>query len=89
MVILITNIIELPFSLYKTFILENKYGFNKMTIKLWCFDLLKSTVIGLIFLTPVLYLLLYFLKTFHLYGGSIHGLLIVITAVFNILHPLL
>ena len=72
-VILITNIIELPFSLYKTFVLENKYGFNKMSFKLWCFDLIKSTVIGLIFLTPVLYLLCISLKTFHLYGGSIHG----------------
>ena len=29
MVILITNIIELPFSLYKTFVLENKYGLIK------------------------------------------------------------
>jgi len=81
-VILITNIIELPFSLYKTFILENKYGFNKMTFKLWCFDLVKSTIIGLIFMTPILYLLLFFFENLSSLWWLYSWVLIVITAVF-------
>jgi len=35
-----------PFSLYRTFRLEAKYGFNTMTIRLWLTDLLKSLAIG-------------------------------------------
>ena len=82
MVILITNIIELPFSLYKTFVLENKYGFNKMTFKLWCFDLIKSTVIGLIFMTPFCIYVMYFFENLSSLWWFYSWLLIVITAVF-------
>ncbi|OGW24317.1 MAG: peptidase M48 [Nitrospirae bacterium GWC2_42_7] len=40
------SIIEIPFSLYSTFKLENKYGFNTMTMKLWIKDFLKSILIS-------------------------------------------
>lgn len=44
------TVLGLPFSLYRNFRIENKYGFNTMTIKLWAEDLLKglavATVIG-------------------------------------------
>jgi STE24 endopeptidase len=35
-----------PFSLYRNFRIENKYGFNTMTLKLWITDLLKGITIG-------------------------------------------
>ena len=38
--------IGIPFSLYRTFRIENKYGFNTMTVKLWITDLLKGLAIG-------------------------------------------
>lgn len=40
------NVISIPFSLYSTFKIENKYGFNTMTPKLWITDFLKSLVIS-------------------------------------------
>ncbi len=40
------SIIGIPFSLYSTFQIENKYGFNTMTLKLWFSDLLKGLAIG-------------------------------------------
>ncbi|RQW77655.1 MAG: M48 family peptidase [Geobacter sp.] len=43
-------ILDLPFSLYTTFGIENRYGFNTTTARLWLADLAKSTVIGLILL---------------------------------------
>ena len=88
MVILITNILELPFSLYKTFVLENKYGFNKMTFKLWCFDLLKSTIIGLIFMTPILYLLLFFFENLSSLWWFYSWAFAIMALFLNILHPL-
>ncbi len=45
---LVQTIIGLPFSLYKNFVLEEKFGFNRMSFGLWCSDLLKSLLIGTI-----------------------------------------
>ncbi|GBD97449.1 MAG TPA: M48 family peptidase [Nitrospirae bacterium] len=42
------TIISMPFSLYNTFKIENKYGFNTMTFKLWISDTLKSLIISTI-----------------------------------------
>lgn len=50
-----STFLSIPFSLYSTFRIENKYGFNTMTLKLWIADLLKSTLISTI-LTGVILL---------------------------------
>ncbi|WP_303722975.1 M48 family metallopeptidase [Malonomonas rubra] len=46
LLLLLQLIVGLPFSLYRNFVLEEKFGFNKMTFKLWCADTLKSLLIG-------------------------------------------
>jgi STE24 endopeptidase len=38
--------IDLPMSWYQTFVLEERFGFNKTTLKLWLIDMLKSSLIG-------------------------------------------
>ena len=43
--------ISIPFSLYGTFKIENKYGFNTMTLKLWISDFVKSLVISTIMMS--------------------------------------
>lgn len=40
------TVLEMPFSLYGTFVVEARHGFNTMTAKLWVVDLLKSQLIG-------------------------------------------
>ncbi|NTW60699.1 MAG: M48 family metallopeptidase [Nitrospirae bacterium] len=40
------TVMGVPFSLYRNFRIENKYGFNTMTLKLWITDLLKGLAIG-------------------------------------------
>jgi STE24 endopeptidase len=40
------TVISMPFSLYNTFKIENKYGFNTMTFKLWITDTIKSLIIS-------------------------------------------
>ena len=45
------TLLDIPFSLYLTFRIENRYGFNTMTKKLWLTDLLKSTAISLLILS--------------------------------------
>lgn len=58
----LTSVISMPFGLYFTFVIEKKYGFNKMTLKLWLADLLKSTVIGAIIGLPILYAIFWFMN---------------------------
>ncbi len=41
-----SSLLSVPFSLYSTFKIENTYGFNTMTPKLWLTDFVKSTLIS-------------------------------------------
>lgn len=45
-----TLFIHIPFSLYNTFHVEEKFGFNTRTVRLWCMDLLKELVLSSILL---------------------------------------
>jgi STE24 endopeptidase len=56
---LISGVLDLPFSLYGTFRLEERFGFNKMTFKLWLADLVKSTLIGVVVGLPIVALILW------------------------------
>jgi STE24 endopeptidase len=40
------DIMGMPFSLYSTFVIEAKYGFNKTTLKTWLLDKLKGALVG-------------------------------------------
>jgi len=40
--LLASSIIHLPFSVYSTFVIEEKYGFNRTTVKTFILDILKS-----------------------------------------------
>ena len=56
---LIGGLIDLPTTLYKTFVIEQRFGFNKMTPRLWLGDLLKSTLMGAIVGLPIAALILW------------------------------
>lgn len=57
--VLITGLIDLPLSLYQTFVIEERFGFNKMTFKLWLLDLLKSSLMGAVVGLPLAALILW------------------------------
>jgi STE24 endopeptidase len=56
---LISGLVDLPVSLYQTFVIEERFGFNKMTLKLWIVDLVKATVLGAAIGLPVAWLILW------------------------------
>ena len=58
-VLLITSILDIPMSLYRTFVLEEKFSFNKTTPKIYISDLLKNFVLTLIIGVPILALILW------------------------------
>lgn len=45
---LASGIINLPFSLYNTFVIEEKFGFNKTDFKTFVIDMIKGLVLGAI-----------------------------------------
>lgn len=55
-------LVDLPFSLYRTFRIEARFGFNKTTLKLWFADLVKSTVVGVIIGAPLLLTVLWLMQ---------------------------
>ena len=78
----------LPFELWRTFKLEEKYGFNKTTFKLWLSDKIKNLIISVVLFLPLLLLLLYLVEkmgnTWWVWGASI---VIVFQLVLLILYP--
>ena len=53
-VMAISGLVDLPLSLYTQFVVEEKFGFNRMTLKLFFVDLVKQTLLGALIGTPVL-----------------------------------
>lgn len=58
-VTIISSAISLPISLYSTFRIEARYGFNKMTLRMFVLDLIKGSLIGAIIGLPLLALVLW------------------------------
>ncbi len=57
--VLIGAVIELPLSWYQTFVLEEHFGFNKTTPKLWLIDMVKASVLGAAIGLPIAALILW------------------------------
>ena len=51
---LLTSLIDLPFSLYRQFVIEARYDFNRMTLALFFTDLVKQAALGLAIGGPVI-----------------------------------
>lgn len=50
---LLTSVVETPFSYYRTFSIEQRFGFNKMTPRMFWIDALKSLALALVFGLPL------------------------------------
>lgn len=51
---IINSILSLPTDYYGTFVLEEKFGFNKQTVKLWIMDMIKGQALMVVFGAPLL-----------------------------------
>lgn len=65
--ILAKTIISLPFSIYSTFVIEERFGFNKTTPKTFVLDLVKGLGLSLLIGTPLLAGILWFF----MYAGDL------------------
>ncbi len=58
----VTSIADLPFDYYKQFVIDEKFGFNKMTPAMFFQDLLKHTLVGLAMGLPLLFVALWLMQ---------------------------
>ncbi|WP_233802675.1 M48 family metallopeptidase [Paraburkholderia sp. HP33-1] len=61
-VIAITSAIDLPFDYYRQFVIEQRFGFNRMSKSLFFFDRLKSALLGIAFGLPLLFVVLWLMN---------------------------
>ena len=62
------GLLSLPFSVYSTFVIEERFGFNETTPKTFVLDLLKSLALGVAFGGPLLAAILWFFQSTGPYG---------------------
>ncbi len=61
-VFLITGLLALPWQLYRTFVIEAHFGFNRTTPRIFIADILKAALLLLLFGTPVAYAVLWLIS---------------------------
>ena len=81
-IIIGSDIISIPFSLYKTFVIEEKFGFNKSTKKLFFLDKIKGLLMTIILGGSILSIITWFYEFTGNYFWIYTWLLITIFSVF-------
>ena len=59
----IYGVVSLPFSWWQTFRIEERFGFNRMTLRLWLADLAKGMAVAVALGLPLLVLVLWLMRT--------------------------
>jgi STE24 endopeptidase len=81
-----SDIISIPFSIYDTFVIEEKFGFNRTTPQIFIFDKIKGWLLGAIIGGSLLALVVWFYQRtgslFWIYAWSVAILFTVFMAMF-------
>jgi STE24 endopeptidase len=59
---IVSSLIDIPFDYYKTFTVDEKFGFNKMTRGMFFSDMLKHTIVGVLLGAPILFAALWLMQ---------------------------
>ncbi len=62
--LLLLEIFKIPFAAYSIFVIEEKFGFNRTTVKTFISDLLKSLIIGAIIGAAIFAAVIWFFSSF-------------------------
>jgi len=61
-VIAITSAVDLPFDYYRQFVIEQRFGFNRMSLRIFVVDRLKGVLLGAAFGLPLLFVVLWLMN---------------------------
>ncbi len=64
---LITSLLDLPWSYYQQFVIEQQFGFNRMSKQLWLIDLFRGLLLSIALGGPLLILILYLMTQIQTY----------------------
>lgn len=81
-VMLISSLVDLPFDYYKSFSIDERFGFNKMTPRMFFIDMIKQAFVGLLLGAPILFAALWLMQGA---GGYWWFYLWVVWSAFNLL----
>lgn len=59
---LVSSLVDLPFDYYKSFVIDERFGFNKMTPRMFFTDLIKHSIVGLVLGAPILFAALWLMQ---------------------------
>ena len=62
-VLLLSSLIDLPYDYYRTFVVDAKFGFNKMTVSMFYSDLIKHSLVGVVLGAPILFAALWLMQS--------------------------
>jgi STE24 endopeptidase len=65
--LILATVLDLPFSLYNTFVVEQKFGFNLTTWKTWVLDLFKTAILMMVLGLPLIAAILWLMNQAGLY----------------------
>lgn len=58
----VSSVVDLPFDYYKTFVIDERFGFNKMTPAMFVQDMVKHTILGLVMGLPLMFAALWLMQ---------------------------
>jgi len=59
---LVSSLLELPFSIYSTFVIEERFGFNRTTVKTFIIDIIKGGLLAIVLGVPLLWTVLWLME---------------------------
>jgi STE24 endopeptidase len=62
--LILLEILKIPFEAYRIFVIEEKFGFNRMSVKTFIMDLIKSAIIGAVIGGAIFSLVIWFFMEF-------------------------
>jgi STE24 endopeptidase len=84
----IDAVLGLPFDYYNKFVLEQRFGFNTMDLRLWIGDTLKESALSLAFGVPLVWVILLLMeKSGHLWWVYASVVCIVYLWIMNLIYP--
>ena len=87
-VLMLQSILESPFDLYRTFNIEARFGFNKMTLKLYLLDTLKNLLLGAVLGLPLLLGVLWLMERMgELWWLYVWGVWVVFSLLIQFIYP--
>ncbi|MGK0273439.1 MAG: STE24 endopeptidase [Cocleimonas sp.] len=60
---IISSVVDIPSSLYSSFVIEEKFGFNKLTLKVFLMDMIKGAILSVAIGIPLILLVLWLMES--------------------------